>query len=292
LNAGFQHCRLAAEEESMTNPKRRFLLLGVLALGLGAFSSFQVYEKLRVEVSRSKGNVEVVIAARDIQVGDKIRDLDLKVVEYPSEHLPDGVFRTNTPVLGRAAILPIRKGEFVLADKVAGGKVDGGLSPLIAPGMRAVAVRVNDVTSVNGFAVPGSRVDVLVVGNVTETGERSALTLLQDVAVLTNGQKVERSAAGEPQSGTVVTLLVSPEDAEKLALASQEAHIQLFLRNQLDSMREKPVTINRRTLLGEPSKPAVRLIRTKHAAKETTPSPKIEVEVFRGPQKETIPFKQ
>jgi Flp pilus assembly protein CpaB len=89
---------------------------------------------------------------------------------------------------------------------------------------------VNDVTSVNGFAVPGARVDVLATGNVRGSEERSTITLLQNIAVLASGQKIERSATGEPQNATVVTLLVALEDAEKLALDTQEAHIQLVLR--------------------------------------------------------------
>jgi pilus assembly protein CpaB len=159
--------------------------------------------------------------------------------------------------------------------------------------MRAVAVRVNDLTSVNGFAVPGARVDVLVVGNVTASGESSAVTLLQDVAVLASGQKIERSAAGEPQSATVVTLLVSLEDAEKLALASQEAHIQLVLRNPLDTNKATPDTVGRTTLFrGVLSKCPLRVMRTKHAPTEHPEPPKFEIEILHGNQRETFHLKQ
>lgn len=272
--------------------KRRLLLIGALALALGALSSFYIYKRLPAGPASPRSEVAVVIAANDIQVGAKIGDHDLKLVKYPPEDLPSNAFHTSTPVVGRGAILPIRKGEFVLADKLAGENGGAGLPALIASGMRAVAVRVNDVTSVNGFAVPGARVDVLATGNVTGSEEPSTITLLQNVAVLASGQKIERSATGEPQNATVVTLLVPLEDAEKLALATQEAHIQLVLRNPLDMKREKPATVGKTTLFGGvPSKHSLRLLRTKHAPTER-PEREIEIELLRGTQKETIHFKQ
>jgi pilus assembly protein CpaB len=239
-----------------------------------------------------RSEVAVVIAAKDIQVGAKIGDHDLKVVKYPAQDLPSNVFHTSTPVLGRGAILPIRRGEFVLADQLAGENGGAGLPALIASGMRAVAVRVNDVTSVNGFAVPGARVDVLATGNVTGAEEPSTITLLQNVAVLASGQKIERSATGEPQNATVVTLLVPLEDAEKLALATQEAHIQLVLRNPLDTKRERPAIVGKTTLFGGVSpKSPLKLVRTKHVPTEH-PEREIDIELLRGTQKETIHFKQ
>jgi pilus assembly protein CpaB len=210
-------------------------------------------------------------------------------VKYLAQDLPFNAFHTSTRVVCRGAILPIRKGEFVVADQLASENGGAGLPALIPSGMRAVAVRVNDVTSVNGFAVPGARVDVLATGNVRGSEERSTITLLQNIAVLASGQKIERSATGEPQNATVVTLLVPREDAEKLALATQEAHIQLVLRNPLDTKKEKPASVGKRTLFGDlPSKRPLRLVRTKHAPTEQ----EIEIELLRGTQKETIHFKQ
>jgi len=273
--------------------KKRLLLTGAFALAFGALSSFQVYQRLRREVDRSRTEVDVIVAAHDIQVGAKIGNQDVTAVKYRPGNLPADVFHNSASVLGRGAVLPIRKGEFVLPDKLADQNAGEGLSALIATGMRAVAVRVNDVTSVNGFTVPGARVDVLVIGNITGSSDTSAFSLLQDVAVLANGQKIERPRAGEPQSATVVTLLVSPEDAEKLALASQEAHIQLVLRNPLDTNQEKPITIRRTTLFGNvQSDRPLRLARIKHAANQPTSSPKFEIDLFRGTQKQTIDFEQ
>lgn len=271
---------------------RRLLFIGALALVLGGVSSLLVYNRLLARVAPTRFQINVVVAAHDIQVGAKIADQDLKFVKYPPDDLPAHVFRTKTSIVGRAVVLPIGKGEFVVADRLAGENAGAGLAALIATGMRAVAVRVNDVTAVAGFVVPGTRVDLLATGNAS--GEPSTVTLLQDVPVLATGQKTERSATGEPQNAAVVTLLVSPEDAEKVALASQEARIQLALRNPTDPGRENPETIKRTMLFRDvQSKQPAKLIPSKHMPSSPPPEPiKLEIDIFRGTQKETIHLKQ
>src|SRR5262249_59085664 len=102
-------------------------------------------------------------------------------------------------------------------------------------GMRSVSVGFNEVVAVAGFVVLGTRVDVVLRGNPGGNSENQTTTVLENIAVLAAGQKLERNAAGEPQSVPVITLLVSPEDAQKLTLASQEGRIQLALRNPLDT---------------------------------------------------------
>jgi pilus assembly protein CpaB len=219
----------------------RLLVIGVVALALGAALSFFVYRALQAKMVPPKVGVDVVVAANDIQVGTKIEDSDLKVVKYPPEDLPRRVFHTKASAVGRGTVLPVGKGEFVVADKLAAENVGAGLSTLIPMGMRAEAVRVNDVTAVARFVVPGTRVDVLVTGDHTGSSEPQTVTVLQNVAVLATGQRTERSATGEPQNASVVTLLVSAEDSEKLALASL-GRIQLVLRNPLVPV--KPLEID------------------------------------------------
>src|SRR5207237_6267008 len=109
---------------------------------------------------------------------------------------------------------------------------------LIPPGMRAVSVRVNEVVAVAGFVIPGTRVDVLLTGAPGGNSEQQTTTVLKNVAVIAAGQRLERNSAGEPQMAPVITLLVSPDDAQKLTLASTEGHIQLTLRNPLDTKQE------------------------------------------------------
>jgi pilus assembly protein CpaB len=141
-------------------------------------------------------------------------------------------------VIGRGVIESIYQGEAVLDSRISGKGVGGGLAAIIPPGMRAVAVRVNDVVGVGGFITPGTHVDVLIAGNppgtqAAVTGTRTK-TLLQNIEVLSAGQNLQKDAEGKPVNVTVVNMLVTPEQAEVLSLASNEARIQLVLRNPMD----------------------------------------------------------
>src|SRR5947208_8467540 len=173
--------------------RSRLLLIGVVALALGAFASFAVYRNLQSRTgSNNAPGVDVVIATGDIQVGGKIEDKDVKVVRFPSGDLPPSCFHQKSSVVGRGVVLPIAKGEFVLPLKLAGENAGFGLPSLIPPGMRAISVRVNEVVSVAGFVLPGTRVDVLLTGNSTGSDQQTT-TVLENVAVLATGQKLERN---------------------------------------------------------------------------------------------------
>jgi pilus assembly protein CpaB len=260
-----------------------------VALALGAALSFFVYQSLQAKTAPPKVGVDVVVAANDIQVGAKIEDSVLKIVKYPPEDLPRRVFHTKASAVGRGTVLPIAKGEFLVADRLAAENAGAGLSTLIAMGMRAEAVRVNDVTAVAGFVVPGTRVDVLVTGDRTGSSEPQTVTVLQNVAVLATGQRTERSATGEPQNASVVTLLVSPEDSQKLALASL-GRIQLVLRNPLDSSQEKAAVITHANLFGSAKVTRVKGVLIPPSASE--PVKPLEIDVIKGGHKETIQLKQ
>ncbi len=218
--------------------RSRLLMIGALALAAGLLVGYSVYDRLR---SSAGGNhepgVEVVVAANDIPIGAKLADRDVLVARYPQSNLPAGVFSKKAQVAGRGVILPISKGEFILPSKLAAENAGAGLPAMIPPGMRAISVRVNDVVSVAGFVQPGTRVDILLTGS-TSGGERQTTTVLENVAVIAVGKSLlERIGMGE-QSAPVITLLVSPDDAQKLALAGQGGRIQLALRNPLDARKE------------------------------------------------------
>jgi len=219
--------------------RSRLLFIGVLALALGAFVSFVVYKKV---LSKSNANTEpgadVIVAANDLQVGAKLQDGDIRIVKVPASVLPPNYFRVKSQVAGRGVILPVQRGEFLLPSKLAPENAGSGLPSLIPAGMRAVSVRVNEVVAVAGFVVPGTRVDVLLTGNPSGANEPQTTTVLENVAVIAAGQKLERNSAGEPQSTPVITLLASPDDAQKLTLASSQGHIQLALRNPIDTKKE------------------------------------------------------
>ncbi|MGH9510767.1 MAG: Flp pilus assembly protein CpaB [Terriglobales bacterium] len=279
--------------------RNRLLLIGFVALLLGAFASFAAYRSLQTRTGGSQvPGQDVVIAAADISVGTRIEDKDVKVVRFPAADLPPNSFRSKSKILGRGAVLPISKGEFILPYKLAGENAGFGMPTLIPRGMRAVSVRVNDIVAVAGFVVPGTHVDVLLTGNPSGSGEQQTTTVLEDVAVIAVGQKLERNSAGEPQSAPVITLLVSPDDAEKLTLASTEGHIQLALRNPLDTGQETVAAVNSNTLyknmpmplLSAPVKgrSAPRRLATRPAA--AAPPSVYSIEVIRGDKKDVQTF--
>jgi pilus assembly protein CpaB len=219
--------------------RSRLLMIGGLALAVGLLVAFSVYNKLRTSPGSNSNEreVRVVVAADDVLVGIKLDAHDVRVISLPQSATPPGAFSDPSKVLGRGAVLPISKGEFILPSKLAALNAGGGLPSLIPPGMRAVSVRVNDVVSVAGFVQPGTRVDVLATGNQGAGNERQTTTVLENVAVIAVGKSLDRNASSEAQTAPVITLLVSPDDAQKLALVSQEGRIQLSLRNPLDTKK-------------------------------------------------------
>jgi pilus assembly protein CpaB len=270
--------------------RTRLLMIGALALALGAFVSLFVYKNLQGRgTANAEPGVDVVVAANDIQVGARIEEHDVRLVKYPAGSLPAGTPSKRSQVLGRGVILPIAKGEFILPSKLAPENAGAGLPSLIPPGMRAVSVRVNEVVSVAGFVGPGTRVDVLLTGTPNGSSESQTTTVLQNVAVIASGHTLERNAAGEAQNTPVITLLVSPDDAERLTLASNEGHIQLALRNPVDTQESDVAAANAKGLYkgGTPvAAPPVKVHAVKQKIQPSAPLPSVlSVEVYQGDKK-------
>ena len=277
--------------------RNRLLMIGFIALAMGAFVSLFVYRNLQGGRGKAQPGEDVFVAADDLQVGTKIEDKDLRGVRFPSASLPAGVFHIRSKVIGRGVVVPISRGEIILTNKLAGENAGFGLPALIPPGMRAVSVRVNDTTSVAGFVLPGTRVDVLLTGT-PGGGDQQTTTVLEDIAVLATGQKLERNAAGEPQTTPVITLLVSPDDAQKLTLATSQGHIQLTLRNPLDTKQVELAAARAQSLYKiapappAATKPLPTRSQPKHAAAPPPPAapPAYTVEVYKGDKKEEDKF--
>ena len=216
--------------------RSRLLMIGGFALAIGLLVSYTVYNRLRF-FSGAGGEraVQLLVAADDIQLGTKLEPKDIRFVVVPQSAAPPGAYVAATQVLGRGAILPINKGEFLLPSKLAALNAGAGLPSMIPPGMRAVSVRVNDVVSVAGFVQPGTRVDVLATGARGGGSDHQTTTVLENVAVIAVGKSLDRTS--DALTAPVITLLVSPDDAQKLALVSQEGRIQLSLRNPLDTKK-------------------------------------------------------
>ena len=176
----------------------------------------------------------MVVAAQALPLGATLTRESVKLRNVPESLFPAGGFSRIEEVVGRPVISTIQAEEPVVEARIAARGSGLGLGPLIPPGMRAMAVRVNDVVGVAGFVLPGMRVDVLVTGRPPGRAEAYTRTVLQNITVLSAGQTIDTDGKGQAINTPVVTLLVSPADAETLTLSNSEGHIQLVLRNSSD----------------------------------------------------------
>jgi pilus assembly protein CpaB len=269
-------------------------MIGVLALGLGLVAAMYVYKNLQAKSSSGVDfGVDVIVAANDLQVGQRVDEHDIKIIKIPGADLPPTAPRRRADVIGHGVIIPIAKGEFILPNRLAAENAGSGLPSLIPPGMRAVSVRVNEVVSVAGFVTPGTRVDVLLTGTPIGGSEEETTTVLQNIAVLASGHTLERTATGEAQNTAVITLLVTPDDAERLTLASSGGHIQLALRNPLDTKQDEVPAAGSRGLYGgaaaAPVQPVVHHVVTKKATPTPPPaSTGFSIEVYQGDKKNDV----
>jgi len=229
----------------------------------------------------------VVVAARDLPAGSVVKREDVEAVEWPGSAIPEGFATQAGEVVGRGLIVEVRKNEPILGSKLADKEAGGGLPITIPEGMRAVSVEVDEVIGVAGFVLPGTRVDVLAtVMPGTDRRETTTRTILQNIRALAADQKYQQDVEGEPQYVTVVTLLVTPDEAEALTLAATEGRIQLALRNTLD-MEEIETRGRRITSLIAPAAP-----RGAAPARRPTPQadPERVIESFEGGSRTLLKF--
>lgn len=271
--------------------RTRLVFIGILALALGAFASALAYRLLQSRSTAADGGgQDVVVATDDLTVGTRIQEKDVRVVRVPDEVVPPGSYRQKNRVVGRGVVQPIAAGEFVLPSKLAAENGGSGLPSMIPPGMRAVSVRISDSSSVAGFVLPGTRVDVLMTGSLGGSGEPQTITVLRNVAVLANGQKLDRSLlSSDSQNSPVITLAVSPDDAEKLALAMNQGHIQLALRNPMDTSQTAVAAVGARALYQNGAPVAQARPKSKPAPVTQAPAPQPSaygVEVIKGDKRD------
>lgn len=268
------------------------LAIAVLAGGGLAYATYSfVQSRPGTGPATEAPTQAVVVAAADLQMGASLGPDDLKVMRFPEGQAPEGAFADPAEAVGRGVIAPMVKNEVVLAAKLAGKDAGAGLPPLIPEGMRAVSVRVNEVVGVAGYVLPGTRVDVLATHSPTNQPiDTVSRVVLANVQVLAAGTRIEQDQTDQKAvQVSVVTLLVDPEQAERLALASTEGKIQLALRNPLDQGSPQTPGIRPAVLMGTgravaPSS-APRTARARTAEPVTTPAPPPPpptVEVIRG----------
>jgi len=229
--------------------------------------------------------MQIVAAAKPLDTGTPIAASDLTLMDWPTRAPLDGSFSKPEQLIGRIVMFPVAYKEPIREGLLAAPGATVGLTAKIPDGMRAVAVVTNEVNNVSGFLFPGSHVDVLVSFRPEGARDPMTSTVLQNVEVLSTGEKLQPDPSGKPQNVKVVTLLLAPEDAEKLLLAGNQGTIQFVLRNSSDEAKPttKPVSI--RDLQGAPSGPPVR-----RAAPPPKPPNTYDVDTYNGTKKNVVKF--
>jgi pilus assembly protein CpaB len=266
--------------------RMRVFIVLVLAVGAGGVFAYGTYNYVQQLPTRTTTipTKKVVVAAVDLEVGAEITRDDVRVIDWPANAVPAEVMSDPNQVIGRGLVIPMIENEPFLDLKLASKDEGAGLPPAIPPGLRAVSVKVNEVIGVAGYVLPGTHVDVVVTvsptQNVTDTTSKVILT---NVLVLAAGTKIEQGEKDKkPIAVSVVTMLVDPEQAERLTLASTEGKIQLALRNPLDMTTPTTRGVKKAALLGTPATTPRAVARPRPVVAAAGPLDLSTVEVIRG----------
>jgi pilus assembly protein CpaB len=272
----------------------RILMVLVVALLAGGGLAAGTYSYLQnVPVKTvSVPTRPVVVARANLALGTELRAEDLVASPWPEGSIPEGAFSDVSQIVGRGLIASVVMHEPILPGKLASKEAGSGLPPIIPPGKRAVSVKVNEVIGVAGYVLPGTFVDVVTTQSPTMRPEdMTSKVVLTQVQVLAAGTRLEQEGKdGKPMQVTVVTLLVTPEQAERLALASNEGKIHLALRNPLDPSEPPTPGIKPGILVGNVRAPRVA---TRGTGSKIVPVPQPDlstppptVEIIRGDKRE------
>jgi len=249
-----------------------FLVLAVVLASMAAAGVYLYLKGMPLAQAVAPVTTPVIVASRDLTFGTTLKEEHLKVVDFPKSSIPVGSFAAIDSVLSQTTKVFVVAGEPILASKLS--SIGGGLSVRVPPDMRAMSIKVNEVTGVAGFVLPGDRVDVLVtVDNMASARVAVTKTILQDVEVLASGAKTETK---NNQNVTVqtVTVLVDPDGAEKMALAVDQGNVHLALRNPVDRTVTNASSKDIRTVLGLASnekKTTYRPVKTAVTEKQPVP---------------------
>ena len=296
---------------------KRFFIVLVGALMFGVLAAVSVSKYLSSAQAYQSNLNKIAVAKVAIPIGSKIIPEQITVVQFPKESTPDGAFESPEKLAGRVAVVNIAAREPITEARLAPEGTSAGLAAVIPEGYRAMTVKVDDAAGISGFIMPGTLVDVVVTIDPREgSGMQDPISkiVLQNIKVLANGQNIDKPEnEREANAVKAVTLQVTPEQAEKLALASSEGKLQLVMRNQIDQGDEQTKGVNKRNLLGgdtanpvpEPgslkseqpkseSRPVRRSAPVSKPAATTAPAPqptpRAHVEMIEGAKKRNVEF--
>jgi len=284
---------------------RRFLSVLMFAFVVAGGASIVLYKLVigRMSTNAPAATSSILVATKNLALGTVIADGDLRVAAWPGA-IPEGAIVKLSDAVGRGVAAPIYANEPITEGRVGAKGAGGGLAATIPPGMRAVAIRVNEIVGVAGFVVAGTHVDVLVSGNSREaagvSGGNTTQTLLQNITVLSAGQDFKKDNEGKPVTVQVVNLLVTPQQAEMLSLAGSQMTLQLVLRNPLDTVVTAIPGITLASIFSGEAPPVVRSLSVVRSlapkpvpsaamAAVTAPAPEIpRMEIIEGNKRSEI----
>jgi pilus assembly protein CpaB len=274
-----------------------FVLLAGLAAMLASVMVYSALKKREQDVQNAMShNVQVVVAAMDLPLGTKIELGEVKLARWSADSLPDGAYTDPRQVLGSYVKNSLVANEPIVQTKLFTGDKTAGVMPLLIPfGMRAVSVPVDEVSDVAGFVLPHTRVDVLVATTGEGSGDKAfSKVILQNVEVLAVAQEVEQKK-DEPEIVKVVTLLVTPQESERLALASHSGTLRLAMRNYNDNKivltSGSDVAQMLRAYSLAPDVPVMAVQPERHIAAVPHRPKAVEIEILRnGKSSESVSF--
>jgi len=294
---------------------KRFFIVLVGALIFGVLAAVSVSKYLSSAQAYTKNLNKVAVAKVAIPIGSKIIPEQIMVVQFPKESTPDGAYDSAEKLAGRVAVVNIAAREPITESRLAAEGTAAGLSAIIPEGYRAMTVKVDDAAGISGFIQPGTLVDVVVTIDPEGNSRQNPISkiVLQNIKVLASGQNIDKPEdEREAKSVKAVTLQVTPEQAEKLALAATEGKLQLVMRSQIDQGNEETPGADKRNLLGgdtampvpEPgslkseqpkgeAKPARRRVSVSTpavTAPAPQPTPRTQVEMIEGAKKRNVEF--
>lgn len=280
--------------------RTRSLVLLFLALasgGLAAWLSLGYLRRQAQPLLSASTSGKAVVAAKDLPAGAIVTESDIRLIDWPGNALPPGLLSAPQDAIGRGVLSPVRLNEPFLETKLAPRQAGlGGLPILITDKMRAMSIRVDDVIGVAGFVTPGTRVDVLLTAGAPVATEPTTKVILQNIQALAAAQTYQTNAQGQAMPVPVVTMLVTPEQAETLAMAAQQGRIQLTLRNMLDTTLIRTTGSQASTLMSgvrarSTQAPVIQGVRRLPVTAPRSPATEETiVEQFRGGERSLIRF--